>query len=132
MGQTWLNGKFEENSPLRTFRNIQDNFNNWQKSGGKKDKAKVFSNCIEKPLLYSSEQEIRNILIFLTEKLPQDDANRDEVGFDDDKEDVPAEDDVKVVEATTEATAADAGAEADQDDNQPIKLVRQNNANVRK
>ena len=36
--------------------------------------------------LYSSEQEIRNILIFLTEKLPQDDANRDEVGFDDDKE----------------------------------------------
>ena len=51
-------------------------------------------------------------------------------GSDDDKEDNMPED--KVVEATTEATAADA-AEADQDDNQPIKLVRQNdNANVRK
>jgi len=50
-------------------------------------------------------------------------------GSDDDKEDNMPED--KVVEATTEATAADA-AEVDQDDNQPIKLVRQNNANVRK
>ena len=47
---------------------------------------------------------------------------------DNDKEDMPED---KVVEATTKATAADA-AEADQDDNQPIKLVRQNNANVRK
>merc|ERR1711902_486814 len=51
-------------------------------------------------------------------------------GGDEDKEDMP-EDDVKVVEATTEAAAASADA-AEVDDKQPIKLVRQNNANVRK
>lgn len=48
-------------------------------------------------------------------------------GSDEDKnkdEDMPED---KVVEATTEATAADAAEE-----DEPIKLVRQNNANVRK
>ena len=50
-----VDGVWEEDGELRTFRNIQDNLDGWKTAGGVRKKAKYFSNCVEKPLLYSEE-----------------------------------------------------------------------------
>lgn len=60
------NGKWEEGAPLRTFRNIQQNVDDWLNSGGNKKKAKLFTNCVEKPLLASEDDDLDTTMLLKT------------------------------------------------------------------
>ena len=56
-------GAWESDGRLRTFRNIQENVDAWQASGGKKKNAKDFTNCVEKPLLAGSDDDPGTLML---------------------------------------------------------------------
>ena len=58
-----LNGEWESGGRLRTFRNIQENMEGWQRSGGHKKDAKKFKNCVEKPLLAGVGDDPETLLL---------------------------------------------------------------------
>ena len=59
-------GKWQEDAPLRTLRNIQQHVDDWQTSGGDRKKAKMFSNCVQSPLLASGDDNPDTPMLLMT------------------------------------------------------------------
>jgi hypothetical protein len=52
-----VKGVWGNQGELRTFRTITEQFECWQRAGGRADKAKLFKNCIGKPLLQAPDDD---------------------------------------------------------------------------
>ena len=52
-----VKGVWGKQGKLRTFRTITEQYECWQRAGGRADKAKLFKNCIGKPLLQAPDDD---------------------------------------------------------------------------